>query len=179
MINLFDKNSMKILSLFSISPGSRINRKTIQEKTGMNNIILDKTLSQLVNFKFLSKDKSFFSLNYKNESTKKIIDLLYENYNKLKQLPLKEYFMILDIKEEFSKIKNINDIYLFGSYSKLVFKKTSDIDFAIISNKINKKEVNKAILKLEKRFNKKIEAHFFTREFYNNKRDPLVKEILK
>ncbi len=179
MINLFDKNMTKILSLFSISPGSRLNRKTIQEKTNMNNIILDKTLNQLINLRFLLKEKSFFSLNFKNEDTKKIIYLLSENYNKLKQLPLKEYFMILDIKEEFSKIKNINDVYLFGSYSKLIFKKTSDIDFAVISNEVNKRKFNKQILKLEKRFSKKIEVHFFTRDFYNNKKDPLVKEILR
>lgn len=179
MINLFDKNARKILSLFSTSPGSRLNRKTIQEKTNINNIILDKTLNQLVNFKFLIREKNFFSLNFKNEDTKKIIGLLSENYNKLKQLPLKEYFMILDIKEEFSKIKKINEIYLFGSYAKLIFKKTSDIDFAIISNEINKKEINKIISKLEERFNKKIEVHFFTRDFYNNKRDPIVKEILR
>lgn len=179
MINLFDKNMTKILSLFSISPGSRLNRKTIQEKINMNNIVLDKTLNQLINLRFLLKEKSFFSLNFKNEDTKKIIYLLSENYNKLKQLPLKEYFMILDIKEEFSKIKNISDVYLFGSYSKLVFKKTSDIDFAVISNEVNKRKFNKQILKLEKRFNKKIEVHFFTRDFYNNKKDPLVKEILR
>lgn len=179
MINLFDKNMTKILSLFSISPGSRLNRKTIQEKINMNNIVLDKTLNQLINLRFLLKEKSLFSLNFKNEDIKKIISLLSENYNKLKQLPLKEYFMILDIKEEFSKIKNISDVYLFGSYSKLVFKKNSDIDFAVISNEVNKREFNKQILKLEKRFSKKIEVHFFTRDFYNNKKDPLVKEILR
>jgi len=179
MIELFEKNTLKVLTLFSLSPGSKLKRKIIREKTGINNIILNKTLYLLLNIKFLIKEKSLLSLNFKNEDTKKIIDLLSENYNKLKQLPLKEYFMILDINEEFSKIKNIGDVYLFGSYSKLIFKQTSDIDFAIISNEIDKKEVNRMVQKLEKRFNKKIEVHFFTKEFYNNKRDPLVKEIIQ
>lgn len=176
---LLNENIVKILAVFSLSPGSRLNRKILQEKTNMNNIILDKTLNQLINFKFLSKEKNFFSLNFKNKETKNILEIVSENYDKLKQMPLYSYFIILDIFEEISKIKNIGDVYLFGSYSKLIFKESSDIDFAVVSDEVNKKEVNKTIQKLEKRFNKKIEMHFFTKEFYKNKRDPLVKEIIQ
>ncbi|KHO54320.1 MAG: hypothetical protein QT10_C0017G0015 [archaeon GW2011_AR19] len=179
MMTLLKNNAAKILTVFSLSPGSRLNRKTLQEKTKMNNIILDKTINQLVNFNFLSKDKNFFLLNFKNKETRDILKIISEDYNKLKQMPLYSYFMILDIFEEISKIKNIGNVYLFGSYSKLIFKENSDIDFAVVSEKVNKKEVNKTIQKLEKRFNKKIEMHFFTKEFYKNKKDPLVKEIIQ
>lgn len=179
MINLINQNITKVLSVFSVSPGSRLNRKIIQEKTGINNIILDKIINQLINFRLLSKEKNLLFLNFKNPEVGEIIELMTENHNKLRQLPLKEYFMILDILEELSIIKGINDVYLFGSYSKLVFNENSDIDFAIISNDIDKKLINRKILKMEKWFKKKIEIHFFTKEFYKNKRDPLVKEILK
>jgi len=179
MNGLFDRDVVRVMTLFSLSPGSRLNRKTIQEKTKINNIVLDKTLALLLNLHILSKERNLLSLNFKNEETKKILEVVSENYNKLKQLPLNAYFMVLDILEEIVKIKNIEDIYLFGSYSKLIFREDSDIDFAIISEEVNKKEVNNSVKKLEKRFKKKIEIHFFTREFYKNKRDSLVKEILQ
>jgi len=179
MIWLFDKNIIKILTVFSLSPGSRLNRLTVQEKTKINNIVLDKTFALLLNSNILSKERNLLSLNLKNEETKKILEIVSENYNRLKQLPLSAYFMVLDILEGIIKIKNIGEVYLFGSYSKLIFKESSDIDLAIISNEVNKKEINKAVQKLEKQFNKKIEIHFFTKEFYKNKRDPLVKEILQ
>ena len=179
MIELLDKNIMKILTIFSLSPGSRLNRKIIKEKTNLNNIILDKTLAKLTNFKILIREKSFFVLSFNNKDSKQIIDLISENYTKLKQLPLKDYFINLDIMLELSKIKNISDVYLFGSYAKLIFKEKSDIDIAVVSNNITKEEVNKQIIKLEKKHKKAIEIHFFTKNFYNNKKDPLVKEILQ
>ena len=107
-----------------------------------------------------------------------IIEMVSKQYNKLKHLPLKEYFMILDIFEEISKIEGVENAYLFGSYSKLLFKEISDIDIAIVSNNVKKKDLTNIIRKLERKYNKTIEIHFFTKEFYNNKRDPLVKDIL-
>jgi len=179
MIELLDKNILKVLTIFSLSPGSRLKRNLIKEKTAIPNIVLDKTLSSLINFKIIIKENSFFVLNYKNEKIKEIILPIQENYAKLKQLPLKEYFIISDIKTELSKTKYLEDVYLFGSYAKLIFKENSDIDIAIISNKINKENLSKIIRKLEKKHKKKIELHYFSKDFYKNKRDSLVKEILQ
>lgn len=179
MIELFEFNIEKIFTLFSLSPGSRWNRKTIKEKTGIPNAVLDKCLAKLLNLKILNKEKNLFSLNFKNNETKKIIDLMYENYDKLKQPKLKDYFIIREISKKLIEIKDIGDIYLFGSYAKLIHNENSDIDIAIISSNADKKRVNEAIRKLEKKYKKKIEIHFFSKKFYNNKRDPLVKEILQ
>ena len=77
------------------------------------------------------------------------------------------------------KTENVGDVYLFGSYAQLIFNEKSDMDIAIISDKVNKKEVEKIIRKLEKKHKKVIETHFFSKKFYNNKRDILVKEILQ
>jgi predicted nucleotidyltransferase len=179
MIDFLDKNIFRILSVFTLSPGSRLNRITIQEKTKINNIVLDKSLNQLINLNYLVKEKNLYSINFKNQEVLSLIESLSKNYNKFKMLPLKEYFLIQNIIWEISKIKYIGDVYLFGSYAKLIFKDSSDIDFAVISDKIKKAEVNKSIRKIEKKENKKIEFHFFTKEFYHNKKDPLVKEILR
>jgi len=179
MIEILDKNITKIVTVFSLAPGIKLNRKIIKEKTSLSNIILDKTLSKLTNLKLLNKERSFFSLNFQNKEIKETVNKTSEHYTKLKQLPLKEYFMIMDIESEILKIKNIGDVYLFGSYSKLIFKENSDIDIAIISNNINRKELNNLVKKLEYKYNKNIEVHYFTKNFYNNKRDPLVKEIFQ
>lgn len=179
MIELLDKNIMKILTIFSLSPGSRLNRKIIKEKTNLNNIILDKTLARLTNFKILIREKNFFVLNFENKELKELINLISGNYTKLRQIPLKDYFIILDLVLEISKMKDIGDVYLFGSYAKLIFKENSDMDIAIISNNVIKEETNKLIKKLEKKHKKTIEIHYFTKNFYNNKKDPLVKEILQ
>lgn len=179
MIELFDASILKILTVFSISQGSRLNRKTIKEKTMIPNVVLDKNLSKLLNLRVLSKERNLFFLNFKNNKIKYIIEVVYEKYAQLKQLPLKEYFIILNLTDKLSETKNINDVYLFGSYAKLIFTESSDIDIAIISDGVDKKEVKKIIDKLEKKHKKRIEVHYFTRKFYVNKRDRLVKEILQ
>lgn len=179
MIELFDKNIMKVLTVFSLSPGSRLNRKIIKEKTAINNIILNKTLAYLVNIKILLKEKNLFSLNFQNKYIKEIIVQVSENYNKLKQLPLREYFIILDFFYEILKIKNVGDVYLFGSYAKLIFKEKSDIDIAVVSDNAKKKEINKTASKFGRKHKKAIEIHYFTKKFYKNKRDPLVREIIQ
>ena len=68
---------------------------------------------------------------------------------------------------------------MFGSYAKLIFRENSDVDIAIVSDVVDKRKIKKTIRKLEKEYKKKIEIHFFTKKFYNNKRDPLVKDILQ
>ncbi|MBS3074466.1 nucleotidyltransferase domain-containing protein [Candidatus Pacearchaeota archaeon] len=179
MIGFLDRNVLKIMTVFSASPGIRLRRKVMQEKTGINNIVLDKTLALLLNLKILSKENGFISLNFNNNETRILLNYASESYNKLKQLPFKEYFMMLDIVSELSRIRDIGDVYLFGSYSKLIFTEESDIDIAVISDEVDRKLVNKAAKKLDKFFKKKIELHFFTKEFHKNKRDPLVREILQ
>ncbi len=179
MIALFNKNIVRILTVFSLSPGSRFNRETLRKKALLNNVSINKSISTLTNLKILSKEKNLYGLNFKNDSVKQLIELTSDNYTKLKKLPLNAYFLILDITYEISRIRNIGEVYLFGSYSKLIFKDNSDIDIAIISEKPNKKDINKIISKIEKKFKKTIEIHYFTKEFYQNKKDPFVKEILQ
>ena len=85
------------------------------------------------------------------------------------------YFLINDFISEIEDI----DIYLFGSYSKLVYKENSDIDLAVLDNSINKTKINKIVRKLENKYKKEIEIHYFDKNlFYKNKKDPLIKDII-
>jgi len=178
MIGLYDRDLFEVLSIFSISSGSRFNRQFLKEKTKMPNTILDNTLNHLVNLKLLKKNKNLYEINFENEDVNEIIKELAKNYVKFKRLPLREYFLIIYLSEELANVKNIGEVYLFGSYAKLIFTDNSDIDIAIISNKVDKKKIAGIVRKIEKKVGRRIEIHYFTNDFYKNKRDALVKEIL-
>ncbi len=179
IVPIFNKDILEVLTVFSISPGSKFLRKEFKERTKLNNINLDKSINILLNSNLIKKEKRLLSLNLDN--AKHIINLVSEQYKALRELPLDVYFSIVNIIFLLSKLKGIH-IYLFGSYAKLIYKETSDIDIAIVSDKITnneKKEINNLIRKLESRYGKKTEIHYFEMNFYKNKKDPLVQEIIK
>jgi predicted nucleotidyltransferase len=178
---LFDKDILKILTVFSLSPGSRFLRKDVQEKTRLNNVSLDKGLSILLNSGLLKKEKRLLFLSLDEENTKAIIKLVSEQHKSLKSIPLDAYFSIIELVFFLASLKGL-EAYLFGSYAKLVFSDNSDIDIAIISDELSrreKKEINRRVEKTEPRYLKAIELHYFSSDFYRNKKDPLVKEILR
>ena len=172
---LFNKDLFKVLSLFSISPGSRFKRNEIKDKTMLYNINLNKALNRLINLNLLKKDKNYYQINFENEIKNKIFDLVIKEYKRLREIPFKAYLLLIDFLEEISKNKKI-EAYLFGSYAKLIYKENSDVDIAIINGKVNAKFIDK----LKRRYGLKIELHYFEKdEFYKNKKDPLIKEIIK
>ena len=172
---IFNKDIVKVLSLFVVSPGSNFTRNEFKDKTKLNNVNLDNALVALLNTKIIKKEKRLFSLNI---NSKKIIELLSQDYKHLKEIPLDVYFIIADLLDIISFSKNI-EAYLFGSYSKLIYKKESDVDIAIIT-KNNQDNLEKAALKLSSKYSKKIQLHFFAKkDFEKNKNDPLIKDIIK
>ncbi len=176
---IFDSNAFKILTVMSLSKGSRFQRKELKERTRMNNVILDKSLQTLLNSGIIKKEGKYLAFNLENRYAKQVSDMLLQQYRELKELPLNVYFSIADMVLFLSKFRL--EAYLFGSYSKLVFKETSDIDLAIISDSITdkRKEIQKVAQKIEKKYGKNTELHYFGSVFYKNKKDPLVNEILK
>lgn len=177
--SLFNKDIVDILTVFSLSPGSRFQRKEIQEKTKMHNVNLDHAITILLNTRLLQKEKRLLSLNI--EKAMPIINLVSQEYKTLKQLPLLVYFSITSIVSLLTKMKKIQ-VYLFGSHAKLVYHESSDIDLAIITAldiTNEKREIAKICQKIEKKYGTKIDIHYFSPAFYHNKKDPLVKEIIK
>src|SRR3989344_3645110 len=179
MINhLFNQDIFKIISLFNLSPGSRFNRKEIKDKINLNNLPLDNALSKLISSNILTKKGNYYSINFENEYAKILLNMVSKQYKLLKEIPFNIYLLLLDLIYYISKFKGL-EAYLFGSYSKLIYRENSDIDIAVLGN-IDKKLLQKFIIKLEKDYQKNIEVHFFDKkEFYKNKNDPLVKDILR
>ncbi len=88
-------------------------------------------------------------------------------------------------KEYANKLKaegySFSAIYLFGSYSQGRANKWSDIDIAVISDKLKrnwwKNEILLSHLSLE--VDSRIEPHGFTIEDFKNEYDPMVYEVKK
>jgi predicted nucleotidyltransferase len=73
----------------------------------------------------------------------------------------------------------VEKMYLFGSQVNGKAHKDSDIDVAVVSNKLRRnKEKNRLKLwKLKMSVDLRIEPHGFTVEEFNSKEDPMVHEI--
>lgn len=184
--NLFDKNVIKIIAFFLISPGSRYMRREIKEKTNLHNVTLDDTLSKLIKIGLIKEEKNLFILNQNLPlELINLMDYLKSEYKeKLSSLPLKTFYILFDVSEKLSKFKYIKEVILFGSYAKLIYSEKSDIDLAIILFETkNKEKIQNQILKearkIEKKYKKKIEIHFFTEKDMKHKEDPLIKDIIK
>ena len=177
---IFDSGSFKVLALFALSPGSRFRRKEIKDKTRMHNVPLDNALSRLVSSGIIKKEGGLYSVNLENQFAGQIIAIASSHHKQLKNLPLDVYLLLADIVDELSTIKGL-EVWLFGSYSKMVYSEKSDIDIALlVTQDFSKDRIRKVFKKIEKQYSKKVEEHFFdARSFYRNKKDPLVKEILK
>ena len=179
--DVFNKDIVKVLTLFSISPGSKFTRNEIKEKTALNNVPLDNVITVLLNNKILIKGKRFLSLNFENKNLKFMLDVVKKEHIKFKEMPLKIYYIMLDVSSVLSKIRSIAKVYLFGSYAKLIYTEKSDIDIAVILEKEDKnliKKLKKGINRIEEKCNKSIELHFFEKKEMNRK-DPIIKEVLR
>ncbi len=179
IVQVFNKDVLKVLTVFCISPGARFQRRELQERTRMNNVNLDNALGLLLRSGVLKKDRRFLCLDL-NEEVKKIVELVSGQYKFLREVPLDVYFSVLEVVWFLSRFEC--DVYLFGSYVKLVFKEGSDIDIAVVSDRVRseaKKEISKLVRKVEKKYGKDIQVHYFSEKFYKSKKDLLVKDILK
>ncbi|HIH54230.1 hypothetical protein J4399_00240, partial [Candidatus Woesearchaeota archaeon] len=115
IIPLFDLGLVKVLTVFSLAPGSRFSRDDIQKHTKMNNVMLDNALTMLINMKLLLKEKRMIMFN---QEFIQILKLISDDHSKLKKIPLDAYFSILELQSYLVKIKSA-ETYLFGSYAKL------------------------------------------------------------
>src|SRR3989338_789973 len=99
MINpAFTPDCFKIMTLFSVSPGSRHNRNEIKEKIGLNNVPLDNALFRLLNSSILKKEGNFYSVNFENEEGKKIIAMCSSQYKEMREMPFNDFLAFFIFK---------------------------------------------------------------------------------
>lgn len=185
------RTAWKILFVLGEAPGKAVSRKEIHGLTGLGSKVIAKFLLMLEKFDVVISSKigrtHYYKLNLSNRFTEHIltiIDLEKKNLNN-------PDFFALNVLREFvyeltnTNLENINKIILFGSYAKRTYGKNSDIDVAIILDEKKPADellITEIIDKLEKRFKKEIQPHYYTtKEFEKLKKthDRLVEEIAK
>ena len=179
--DLFNKDIIKVLTLFSVSPGSKFTRNEIKEKAMLNNAPLDSALSKLLSNKIIIKEKRLLSLNFGNKDLKGILNIVKNEHLRFKEIPLKIYYMLLDVSAVLSDMKKITQVHLFGSYAKLIYTDRSDIDLAVILEKSDKgitDKIKKSADKIGKKYGRSLELHFFEKKDMWQK-DPIIREILR
>lgn len=185
-ICLGTRTSWKILFILAEAPGKAVSRKEMRNLTKLGNKVLSKFLLLLEKFGIIIQSKIgkayFYKLNLSSPFTQDILHII-QTENKLLNNP---NFFILNILREFAyemtniDLENLYQIILFGSYAKRTFKEGSDIDIAIIFQEKNLDDellITNLIDKLNKRFNKEIQPHYFTTEEFNKAAGKLIGEI--
>jgi hypothetical protein len=175
---IFDKDSFKILSLFSTAPDSALNRSQIKEKTVMNNVPLDNALFKLLKAKILIRENNEYRLDQDNKNSRRILKVVARQYRDFHELPLNIYFSLIDLADNLSSMKKI-EAYLYGFYTGSDSGESSKIDIALLTpKKVSLKRFDRIAAKIEKNYGKKIEIHnFIADDFYKNKGDKLVSDI--
>lgn len=178
--DLLDKNIIKVLALFSISPGSKVSRKEIKEKTKMNNVPLDNSINKLLKSELLIRAKNIYGLNL-NSKNIQLFNSIKELHKELNSLPLEVFFSIIEVSDKLSSVKSVKNVFLFGSYAKLIYTEKSDIDIAIILKDKNRgtKKISKILSEIKRRGKEEIEVHFFSEEDMKHKEDSLIRDIQK
>lgn len=181
--NLFDKNIVRVLSYFLISPGSKYKRKEIKEKTEMNNLPLDAVIHKLIALKILKEKNKLYALNFENNEIQTLLTEMKKEYDEF-HLPHKIFNILIEISERIIRKKSVLRLILFGSYAKLIYTNTSDIDIAVICSDalkhptIIEKEIKKDISNIEKKHKQKVEVHLFLEKDLKRE-DPLIKDIIR
>jgi DNA polymerase sigma len=147
-MDYINKNSLKIIEVLD---SQRLYFNEIHEKTEIkskNNILKNLTLlvKKEILFREANKSNTYYSLNYKNQLTLSLLDLL--NKEKFSKLPFQIRKSILDSINVLTPKVAI----LFGSYAKGNYSKESDIDLVFIESAENPS----LIIEIEKKYGTKI-----------------------
>jgi len=178
-INLVTKSNIKILYLFSEVPGKSLSRKEILKLTKLANNPLDNSLKYLVNSKILVKERKKYKLNFENEFVEVINNLFKKERAKLRNLSYTIWLILFEFITKLLNKIDVKEIYLFGSYAKLVYNEKSDLDICVVVEKRMPEidfKIEKIVSSIEKKFDKKLQIHLFEEKEFK-KRSKIVREI--
>jgi len=176
------KSSLRILSLLFETPRKLVSRKELFEFTKLGNAPLSKGLSRLVKVGiiFLEKKgkKEFYYINMDNNYTKLIRELWEREKKDIRLLDYDVKIIVSEFIRQLLDTADIRRVILFGSWAKGTASIKSDIDLAVIFEKEirSEMEITRFVKKLEQKFRKEIQLHYFTEKSFNNK-NKLTTEI--
>lgn len=182
------RSAWKILLLTAETPGKALSRKQIQEYTKIGNKVLVKFLEVLKKFDLLQENKIgrqfFYKMNMASPYAAALLELVKIEKKQLNNPYFTTTVILRELVYELTNLdfEQIKKVILFGSVAKHIATIESDIDVAVILKEQNPKielEISALSGKLEGRFKRKIQLHYFTEEEFKNRKNRLVEEIVK
>lgn len=184
-IVLGSKAVWRIFSVLAEAPGQGVTKNEIREitKLGGNSLFRSINLllqNNLIIFNKFGK-KSYYKLNLNNNYVKQIIEIIALENQDTNKLNPKILIILREYTRQIFDLVDIKEIYAFGSIVKSSYRENSDIDIAVITEKqISTKDrinIEKISEKLEKRFGREIQSHFFNSEEFAKSKISLIEQV--
>jgi len=185
-----NKSAWRILVLVSEAPGRGVSRQEIKKFTKLGDNALVKTLSDLELFRIVLKEKTgkktYYKINKTNEYALEAVKLCELERKDSNNFNFRLGIIVREFARQLIDLIEIKQLFVFGSTVKEQYREDSDIDIAIITEKRletkNELLITEIIGRLEKRFKREIQPHYFTEEEFEIKRkkdNALVEEIVR
>ena len=176
------KSSLRILSLLFETPRKLVSRRELFEYTRLGNAPLSKGLLRLVKSGVIILEKKgkkeFYYVNTSNNYARLINELWEREGRDTRQLEYDVKIVLSEIVRLLLDLPNVQKLILFGSWAKGTASEHSDIDLAVVFKKEfeSEIEVTRIVKKIEKKFRKEIQIHYFNENSFNEK-NKLTDEI--
>lgn len=175
----------RIFSVLAQAPGQGITKEEIRKITKLGGNSLFKSMNILLqnNLILFSKfgKRSYYKLNLNNNYIKQVIEIIALEKHGTNNINSKILIILREYARQIFSLIDLSEMYVFGSIVKNSYREDSDIDIAIITKgNISTKErigIEKIEEKIEKRFGRKIQSHFFTKEEFAKSKMNLVEQI--
>lgn len=175
----------RIFSVLAQAPGQGITKEEIRKITKLGGNSLFKSMNVLLqnNLILFSKfgKRSYYKLNLNNNYIKQVIEIINLEKQDVNNLNPKILIILREYARQIFSLIDLSEMYVFGSIVKNSYKEDSDVDVAIITEKhISTKErieIEKIEEKINNRFDREVQSHFFTKEEFAKSKISLVEQI--
>jgi len=184
-IVLGSKSVWRVLSVLTESPGQGITKEEIKKITKLGGNSIFNSINILLKNDLIISNKvgkrTYYKINLTNNYSILIKDILDLEKKDLNGLDPKVVILLREFSRVVNDIVDVKSVYVFGSIVKNSYTEKSDVDIAVVLNKEmqtkERIEIEKIDEKLEKRFGREIQVHFFMEKEFKQLKNTLVEQV--
>lgn len=183
-IVLGSKAVWRVLSVLAEAPGQGVTKDEIRKITKLGGNSLFKSVNILLQngLILVSKfgKKSYYKLNLSNNYIGRIIEIVNLERQETNNINPRIMIILREYARQIFGLIDLSEVYVFGSIVKSSYRDGSDVDIAIVSEGISTKErveIEKVGERIEKRFGREVQVHFFTKDEFGRSKTILVEQI--
>lgn len=177
------KSSWRVLELMAETPGREYTRPELKKYTHLGNKSLSSALQRFTLAGILLEKKNTYSLNMSSEIVSVLVKKVKHARAAVGHLDYDTYVVLNEFTRKIlNKLSGVRKVLLFGSVARGTASESSDIDIALVVKKYDKKTKEKVygiIEKLESRYKREIQVHYFTESELKDKKDNLAEQVRK